>query len=72
VLDTLERRYSEPHADDWQTEGFYCQEIAPENYLLTYTLRQGPRVTRRATIWRRAAQGWVIVYHQGTVVEAAE
>jgi hypothetical protein len=72
VLDTLERRYAEPHADEWQTDDFYCQEIAPDNYLLTYTLRQGPRVTRRATLWRRASQGWVIVYHQGTVVEAAE
>ena len=70
VLDALERRYSEPHEDDWQTEDFHCQEIAPDNYLLTYTLRQGPRVTRRATLWRRAPQGWVIVYHQGTVVEA--
>jgi len=41
-----------------------------KNYLLTYTLVQdATRVTRRATIWRRSANTWKIVYHQGTVVE---
>jgi hypothetical protein len=45
--------------------------IAAENFLLTYTLLQGARVTRRATIWRRSTDGWKIVYHQGTVVADA-
>ena len=71
VLDTLEDRYSKAHEDVWRTEDFYCQEIAPENYLLSYTLHQGPRVTRRATLWRRTPQAWLIVYHQGTIVEPA-
>jgi len=71
VLDILEERWSKPHEDNVQAEDFYCQEIAPDNYLLTYTLHQGPRLTRRATIWRRTPRGWVIVYHQGTVVEPA-
>ncbi len=69
AIDNLVERYSVPHEDDWETEDFYCQEIAPENYLLTYTLRQGPRVTRRMTLWRRSPSGWQIVYHQGTIVE---
>ena len=69
VLDTLEQRYSAPHEDIWKAEDFYCQEIAPENYLLTYTLHQGLRITRRATLWRRTLQGWLIVYHQGTIVK---
>jgi hypothetical protein len=34
-------------------------------------LRQGERVTRRATIWQRDPDGWKIVYHQGTVVADA-
>jgi hypothetical protein len=71
ILDILEKRHAEPHEDVWEAEDFYCQEIAPQNYLLTYTLKQGPRVTRRATLWRKAPHGWVIVYHQGTIVEAA-
>jgi hypothetical protein len=70
VLETLEQRYSEPHEDIWKAEDFYCQEIAPANYLITYTLHQGLRVTRRATLWRRAPEGWSIVYHQGTIVES--
>jgi len=77
VLDTLERRHAHPSEDVWETRDFHCLEIAPDNYLLTYTLLQGPprtrsadeRITRRATLWRRTSDGWKIVYHQGTIVE---
>jgi len=68
VLDTLAERHRAPHDDPWETRGFHCAEIAPDNYLLTYTLHQGERVTRRATLWRRRAGSWRIVYHQGTLV----
>lgn len=68
VLDVLEERYQQPFDDDWETSDFHCQEIAAENYLLTYTLKQGQRVSRRTTLWRHTAQGWKIVYHQGTLV----
>ncbi len=68
ILAILEKRYSGQYKDEWQAEDFYCQEIAPANYLLTYTLKQGPRVTRRVTIWRKAPHGWVIAFHQGTLV----
>ena len=69
LLDELEKRYTNQAEDSWQTRDFHCLEIAAENYLLTYTLIQGARVTRRSTIWRRTVQGWKILYHQGTVVE---
>lgn len=69
VLDILEKRYANQAEDTWQTRDFYCIEIAADNYLLTYTLIQGNRITQRSTIWRRTDQGWKIVYHQGTVVE---
>lgn len=72
VLDVLEQRYKNPGPDVWETKDFHCLEIAPDNYLLTYTLIQEERVTRRATIWRRTASGWKIVYHQGTVVDTTE
>jgi hypothetical protein len=71
VLDTLMQRQAEAHHDRWEATDFHCLQIAADNYLLTYTLRQDARLTRRATLWRRAAQGWLIVYHQGTIVEAA-
>jgi len=69
VIDLLVKRYERQTQDEWRTENFYCQEICPNNYLLTYTLHQGTRVTRRATLWRRQASGWIAVYHQGTMVE---
>ena len=69
ILDTLENRLSQHVVDIWETRGFRCLEIAPENYLVTYTLVQGRRVTRRATLWRRSSAGWKILYHQGTLVD---
>lgn len=69
VLDELEKRHAHPVDDLWETRDFHCLEIAVDNYLLTYTLIQGARVTRRSTMWRRTAEGWKIVYHQGTIVE---
>ncbi|HEX8071472.1 MAG TPA: DUF4440 domain-containing protein [Pyrinomonadaceae bacterium] len=72
VLDLLEQRQAQPHADVWAARDFHCLELAPDNYLLTYTLLQdGTRLTRRATIWRRTDEGWKIVYHQGTLVADA-
>jgi len=69
VIDTLVDRYSRPYEERWTKDDFCCQRLAADLYLLTYTLTEGPRVTRRATIWRRVPDGWKIVYHQGTVVE---
>jgi hypothetical protein len=72
VIDTLVERHSMPHNDNWVTSGFHCLELAPDTYLLTYTLVQdNTRVTRRATIWRKTQGGWKILYHQGTRVETA-
>lgn len=68
VLHTLENRPPNPEEAAWQTRDFQCREIATDNYLITYTLHQGLRVTRRATLWRRTQEGWKILYHQGTVV----
>ena len=69
VLNELDRRYAVEYADNWQTRDFECLEIATDNYLLTYTLVQGDRISRRSTIWRRTADGWKVVYHQGTLVQ---
>ena len=71
VWSVLEDRYKKPAEDSWEARDFYCQEIAPDNYLLTYTLQQGERVTRRATLWRHSNGYWKIVFHQGTIVEQA-
>jgi hypothetical protein len=68
VLSVLEDRYKEAYETVWEIGDFHCQKIAPDNYLATYTLIQGSRVTRRSTIWRRTANDWQVVFHQGTLV----
>jgi hypothetical protein len=69
VFDVLAQRMARPEPDVWETSEFHCRKLAEGVYLLTYTLLQDQaRLTRRATIWQRAADGWKIVYHQGTVV----
>lgn len=56
----------------WQSYDHGLCRLSADTYLLTYTLRQGPRLTRRATIWQNAPEGWRILYHQGTIVSAEE
>ena len=67
VLDTLEKRFEKSTEAVWEVGDFHCLEIATDNFLVTYTLVQGERRTRRATIWRRTSDGWQVVYHQGTM-----
>ncbi|HZU08735.1 MAG TPA: DUF4440 domain-containing protein [Pseudacidobacterium sp.] len=70
VLNVLEKRYSAPYEDVWETNDFKCQQLAPDVYLLTYTLVQDhQRITRRATIWQRTSERWKVAYHQGTIVQ---
>ena len=70
VLDELEKRFSVPHADVWETREFNCRRLGEDTYLLTYTLLQdNQRLTRRATIWQKTPDGWKIVYHQGTMIQ---
>ena len=59
-------------AAGWQCSDYGLRRLGPETYLFTYTLRQGERITRRATIWQSTANGWHILYHQGTIVSAEE
>jgi hypothetical protein len=69
VLAELEKRQQHPVEDIWETSEFHCRELAPDLYLLTYTLIQNKiRKTRRTTLWRRTEVGWKIVFHQGTIV----
>ena len=72
VFDVLQQRMAKAEPDEWEISDLYCRKLADDVYLLTYTLLQDrSRLTRRATIWQRTADGWKIVYHQGTVVQDA-
>jgi hypothetical protein len=69
VFETLAARGEDPIEDRWRTADFHCRELARDLYLLTYTLLQAGRKTRRASIWQRSGGAWKIVFHQGTVVQ---
>lgn len=56
----------------WETRDFGLRRLGPGTFLLTYTLQQGERLTRRATIWESAGGQWQILYHQGTIVTGKE
>jgi hypothetical protein len=40
ILNELEKRFSAPHKDVWETKDFQCLKLADDEYLLTYTLIQ--------------------------------
>ncbi|MBS1806522.1 MAG: DUF4440 domain-containing protein [Acidobacteria bacterium] len=56
----------------WKATGFALRRLGPDYYLLTYTLDQQGRLTRRATVWECVGGKWRIIYHQGTLVTANE
>ena len=56
----------------WKATDFGLRRLGSDCYLLTYTLDQNGRLTRRATVWEKSRDGWRIVYHQGTIVTAKE
>lgn len=73
ILGELERHPpAEATSVGWQCYDHAVRQLGADTYLITYTLRQLERVTRRATIWQKTSGGWRILYHQGTVVSAEE
>ena len=56
----------------WRATGHALRQLSPDTYLLTYSLRQEARLTRRSTLWQRTSTGWQILYHQGTPVSPNE
>jgi hypothetical protein len=56
----------------WRISGQALRQLGPDTYLLTYSLRQSDRLTRRSTIWQTTLAGWRILYHQGTIVSSKE
>lgn len=59
-------------AATWHCADHALRQLGPDTYLLTYTLRQDQRLTRRSTIWQKTAEGWRIRYHQGTIADSEE
>ena len=43
--------------------------VGPELLLLTYVWHWRGRRARRSSLWRRSADSWRLLYHQGTPFE---
>lgn len=56
----------------WRSYDHGLRRLGSYTYLITYTLCQAERLTRRATIWQITPEGWRILYHQGTIVSVEE
>jgi hypothetical protein len=73
ILETLSQNPPIDAAEpNWQLTDAALTQLGPETYLLTYTLAQNARITRRSTLWRNTPEGWQILYHQGTPVSAPQ
>jgi hypothetical protein len=68
VLSVLAERTVQPLSEVWTAKDAWCRPITEDTYLLTYSLEQGSRFTRRSSIWKRNGERWMCMYHQGTIV----
>lgn len=62
------RRYEAPETFDGAVSRPRLRRIGEDLWQLTYVLTEPGRVSRRSTLWRQGAEGWQIVFHQGTLV----
>jgi hypothetical protein len=75
IIQTLEERFStsESQPDRFQTSEFHLLRVSADTWLLSYVLRQeianAPRISRRTTLWKKTAEGWKILFHQGTLTD---
>jgi len=70
-LNEVERRFADPTYDPLaglEVSEFAVREAGDGVWLATYRLRQGDRDTRRLSVWQQTKGGWVVVFHQGTVI----
>ena len=77
VIKVLLERYSASNDienDVWQVKDFAVRKIVDNVYLATYQLSQGQekRLTRRATLWKKVADQWVMQYHQATLISESQ
>ena len=73
VLEALELRLRSPVVEELSVTDFACRQISKDVYLVTYQLEQAhSRLSRRSSLWQKSSAGWKVLYHQGTLISAAE
>lgn len=51
-----------------EIDEIHAVPLGTDVVLLTYRARGSNRTSRRSSVWRYRADGWRLVFHQGTVV----
>ncbi|WP_328811397.1 nuclear transport factor 2 family protein [Rhodococcus sp. NBC_00294] len=59
-----------PESEPIESANFNGRRIADDMVHLTYETRHGGRHARRSSLWRRADDGWKLLFHQGTPIQA--
>ncbi len=70
VLAVLVERYADPTylpMAGLELSAFACRPVNGDTWLVTYQLRQEERRSHRMTLWQRAGDHWIALYHQGTL-----
>ena len=70
VVRALLARGKVPGDEHWVISDVRLRQLSADTYAITYQLDQAGRLTRRLTLWREEPDGWKILYHQGTLIEA--
>ena len=68
ILTVDQAHFIDADTAGWTASDQAVRQLGPATYLFAYTLLQGDRLSRRATVWKQSAAGWIILYHQGTLV----
>jgi ribonuclease HI len=58
-----------PGVGDREPSEFRCVRTQPDSILVTYRMAGGAGLVRRSSVWRRSADRWSILFHQGTTVQ---
>ena len=73
VINTVVERFekgTEADTSGWEMTDVACRDLGNNTYAFTYQLDQDGRLSRRLTLWRKTEEGWVILYHQGTLISS--
>lgn len=68
VLGRLTGTHAPSLIDGYRIEGAELVRLSADIVQVRYTLHGQGRRTRRSTLYRRGAEAWQAVFHQGTVV----
>lgn len=68
ILELLEQESSAPDTTEIGIRDLEARRLAADIIQVFWDSDQGGRRARRTSLWRRTANGWQQIYHQGTLL----